>query len=394
MTPAIIRPTSAAELMEVIADAGESRSRLRIRGGGSKDGMGALIADAAILDMSAFSGIANYDPSELVLTAGAATPLAELVAAVAAAEQALAFDPFDHGPIFGAPAGQATLGGIIAANVSGPRRVARGAARDHFLGFSAVSGRGERFVAGGKVVKNVTGYDLPKLMAGSWGRLAAMTEITIKVLPRPRVTRVLRLHGLCADRALAAMARAMGSPADIAAARHVPGRLGHDGRPNGEAVTEFVIEGFEKSVEARLEALQGLLARDVAPGLMEAVPNSPDIHWPGNGHVAQLAGVGSLWRLLVRPTAAGKVVRELDRIGSEWWMDWAGGLIWTICEDSSARPRQIAQEAGGNAVLVRASREADPAVSMLQPQPQPIAALEERVRRAFDPYAVFEAGRF
>lgn len=167
MAEARIRPGSADELIEVVADAAASGGKLEIIGGGSKADIGAP-REAALLDMNAFSGVIDYDPAELVLTVGAATPLAEIQSLVAQSGQMLAFDPFDHGPLFGRPAGAATIGGVLGAGVSGSARLSRGAARDHLLGFRGVSGRGEAFVGGAKVVKNVTGYDLPKIMTSAW----------------------------------------------------------------------------------------------------------------------------------------------------------------------------------------------------------------------------------
>ena len=206
----------------------------------------------------------DYDPAELVLTAKPGTPLAEIEALLTGEGQMLAFDPFDHGPLFGRPAGAATLGGVLAAGVSGSRRVSAGGARDHLLGFHAVSGRGEAFVAGAKVVKNVTGYDLPKLAAGSWGRLFAMTEVTVKVLPAGRDTATIAAEGLSPDAAQRAMAQIMGSSASAQAAAHLP--LGLAGGPS---LTVIRLEGFGPSVAARV-AMVAALWRDNAVRVLAA----------------------------------------------------------------------------------------------------------------------------
>ncbi|MFA7603635.1 MAG: FAD-binding protein [Novosphingobium sp.] len=381
-----MRPTSEGELVEIIGAAGGAGARLRIRSGGSKDGVGAA-SSAGVLDMSGFSGIVDYDPSELVLTAHAATPLSDVMAAVAAEGQALAFDPFDHAPLFGHAPGAATLGGVIAGNVSGPRRLARGAARDHLLGFVAVSGRGERFIGGGKVVKNVTGYDLPKLMAGSWGRLAALTELTVKVLPRPRTAAMLRIHGLDAAAAVAAMAQAMGSPADVAAARHVP-----EGK-SGPAVTELLIDGFPASVSARLGALADLLVGAVGSARIETIAADASA-WPALDLVRDMPSEHALWKVSLRPSAAPGFVAQAEALGAQWAMDWAGGLVWVAIDDTTTRVRDLAVMEGGHAALMRAPDVLRAAVPAFQPAPTEVAALEERVRRAFDPLGVFETGRF
>ena len=364
-----MRPETIEKLERVIASAAALGRKLELRGGGSKAEVGAP-REAEIVDMTAFSGILDYDPAELVLTCGAATPLAELEAAVAERGQMLAFEPFDHGPLFGRRPGAASIGGILAAGVSGPRRLSRGPARDHLLGFKAVSGRGEAFVGGGKVVKNVTGYDLCKLMAGSWGRLAALTEVSLKVLPRPPVVRSLAVEGLDPAAAVTLMSRAMGSHAEIAAAGHFPG------------LTVLRLEGFAPSVKAR-QALVRTAARadTLAPGAARAF-------WAGLRDPLPEAAV--LWRISVPASRAPGV---LEAIGGDWRMDWAGGLIWSACEDAVA-VRRAAEAAGGHAMLVRAPGTMRAKVPALHPPASGVAALEGRVRRAFDPMGVFETGRF
>jgi glycolate oxidase FAD binding subunit len=365
-----MRPAGIEELERIVADAAGAGRKLELRGGGSKAGIGAP-REAEAVDMTGFSGILDYDPAELVLTALAGTPLAEVEAAVAEKGQMLPFEPFDHGPLFGRPAGATTIGGVLAAGVSGSRRLSRGSARDHLLGFSAVSGRGEAFVGGGKVVKNVTGYDVSKVMAGSWGRLAALVEVTLKVLPRPSVDLSLAAEGLAPAAATALMSAAMGSQADVAAAAHAPG------------LTVLRLEGFEPSVEARRVLLQRL-----EPRLRLMADDEAEAFWMGLRNPLPEAAV--LWRVSVPPRRAAEVVGAL---GGDWRMDWAGGLIWTAHEDASG-VRRVAEAAVGHAMLVRAPQAMRAEVPALHPQPAGVAALEARVRRAFDPMGVFETGRF
>src|SRR5437763_5891370 len=179
-----LKARDAKDVEDAVQWALAQSKALEIGGGGSKRAVGRPAQTDLTLDLSRLSGVTLYEPAELVLSARAGTPLAEIEALIAARDQQLAFEPIDCGAIFGAPAAGGSIGGALAANLSGPRRIKAGAARDHFLGFTAVSGRGEIFKAGGRVVKNVTGYDLCKLLAGSWGTLAAMTDVTVKVLPR------------------------------------------------------------------------------------------------------------------------------------------------------------------------------------------------------------------
>ncbi|MBC2664202.1 glycolate oxidase subunit GlcE [Novosphingobium flavum] len=369
----MLRPSTIGDLCEIVADGGP----LRLRGGGSKDAIGSS-TEAAVVDMRGFCGVADYDPPELVLTVGAGTPLAEVEALVAAERQMLAFDPVDHAHLLGGEPGRATIGGIIAAGVAGPARLSRGAARDHVLGFTAVSGRGEAFVAGAKVVKNVTGYDLPKLVTGSWGRLAALTQVTLKVLPAPETSGTVVLRGQDAAHAQGAMARAMGTAAEVSAAAHLPDW-------DGGAVTALRLDGFAPSVRGRIERLKAEI-----PAL-EVLEDGARL-WEAVRHATTLPRSRPLWRCIVPARQAPVLVDALP--GSDWLFDWAGGLVWLATEADPALVRSAAEAAGGHAMLVRASAVMRAAVPALHPQPAPLAALEERVRRAFDPAGVFETGRF
>ncbi len=374
-----MRPADIGELAGIIADAAASGARLELRGGGSKSEIGAP-REATVVEMTGFSGVIDYDPAELVLTAAAGTPLAEIEALVSVHGQMLAFEPFDHGPIFGRASGAATLGGVIAAGVSGSRRVSRGAVRDHLLGFKAVSGRGEAFVGGAKVVKNVTGYDLPKLAAGSWGRLAALTEVTLKVLPRPQITLTLALDGLDPHAAQAAMSRAMGSQADVAAAAHAAN------------LTALRLEGFGPSVAARRAALEALLA-DAGP-IHVLSDAEAETFWRGLRDLNALQHGSPLWRISTPPSRACAVIEALDPLGVRWLLDWAGGLIWLTSDGEAAAVRRAAEAVGGHAMLIRAPEGVRAQTPALHAQPAGVRALEARVRRAFDPGGVFETGRF
>jgi glycolate oxidase FAD binding subunit len=382
----VLKPGTAAEAAEVIADSAAAGTRLEIRGGGSKAEIGAP-REAVILDMSAFSSVIDYDPPELVLTVGPGASLAMVEALVASEGQQLAFEPFDHGPIFGRPAGAATIGGVIAAGVSGSRRVSAGGVRDHLLGFHAVSGRGEAVVGGAKVVKNVTGYDLPKLACGSWGRLFALTEVTLKVLPRGRDRATLAARGLTPAAAQGAMARAMGSGADVQAAAHLP-----HGLDGGASLTLVRLEGFGPSIAARTAIVQALW-RDVggAEVLDEATAAAA---WDALRTLATLPADWPLWRINTPPSGGAKVAQALEPLGAQWLFDWAGGLTWLSFVGDADVVRQAAKAAGGHAMLVRAVAGARAQVPALHP-PQPgVAALEARVRASFDPAGVFETGRF
>lgn len=381
-----LAPTSTPELCEAIATAAAAGKHLEIRAGGSKAEFGAY-RDATLLDLRGFAGVVDYDPPELVLTLRPGTPLAQVEALVAAEQQALAFEPWDHGPLFGRPTGAATIGGVIAAAVAGPARVSRGAARDQLLGVKAVSGRAEAFVAGGKVVKNVTGYDLPKLMAGSWGRLAAITELTLKVAPRARASATMALEGLGAPQAIAAMARAMGSSLEVAAAAHLPPAL-HEGR----ALTLLRLQGFERSVEARCGKLPALLQE--CGSVHRLGQAEADRFWQTIREVKLLSALDPLWRVHLPPSCAPAFIEAVEPLGAQWFCDWAGGLIWLTLKGHAIRLRAAAEAAGGHASLARAPAEVRNSVPALHAPTAAVKALEARIRRAFDPAGVFETARF
>ncbi|MFO0990111.1 MAG: FAD-binding protein [Alphaproteobacteria bacterium] len=255
-----LRPRDENDLVAAAQWALAEGKTFEVVGGGSKRAIGRAAQWDVTLDLSAFAGITLYEPAELVLSAKAATPLAAIEAALAANRQELAFEPIDYGPLLGQSAGQGTLGGVLAANLAGPRRIKAGAARDHFLGFRAVSGRGEAFKSGGRVVKNVTGYDLSKLLAGSWGTLAAMTEVTLKVLPRAETEQTVVAHGLSDADAIRALAAAMGSEAEASGAAHLPAGRRRILRPaRGEALTALRLEGVLPSIRHRRAILESVL---------------------------------------------------------------------------------------------------------------------------------------
>ncbi len=399
-----LRPRDHGEVEQAINWALAGGKALEIVGHGSKRPIGRAAQWDATLDLTELSGITLCEPAELVLSAKAGTPLAEIEAAVAANGQALAFEPMDYGPLLGGSAGSATIGGVLAANLSGPRRIKVGAARDHFLGVNAVSGRGETFKSGGRVVKNVTGYDLCKLLAGSWGTLAAMTEITIKTLPSAETEETLLLLKLGDAAAVKAMTAVMGSAADVSAAAHLPSPVaGRIGEIAGEdrAVTAFRLEGVAPSVAHRKALLKTL----VAPfGELASLQETPSrALWRAIRDVIPFAVGGPaggrvVWRISTAPSRGAEVgIALVERVQAELLYDWAGGLLWAALPQSddagAAVVRSIVGGAGGHATLIRAPAAARAKVDVFTPESGALAALTKRVRESFDPHGVLNAGR-
>jgi glycolate oxidase FAD binding subunit len=376
-----------------------------IVGHGSKRVIGRPAQTDLTLDLSALSGITLYEPEELVLSAKAATPLAEIEALVAAKGQQLAFEPMDYATLLGGVAGRGTIGGALAANLSGPRRIKAGAARDHFLGFSAVSGRGETFKSGGRVVKNVTGYDLCKLIAGSWGTLAAMTEVTIKVLPAAETEETLLIRGLEPAQAVEAMTTAMGSACDVSGAAHLPPEVATSipavAGAAGGGITALRLEGFSPSVVHRRGVLQGLMKPFGDLATIDASVSRP--FWKAVRDVTPFAAGREgmerpLWRISTAPDRGAELGATIaKRDEAKVLYDWAGGLLWLTLAASddagAARIGPAVAATGGHATLIRAPASMRAAIGVFAPQEAGLAALTKRVKESFDPKGVLNPGR-
>ena len=396
-----LKPRTVDELVQAIEWAVAGVHPLELISGGSKCALGRPMQVERTLDLSAFTGIREYEPEELVLTAGAATPLAEIEAVLDEKGQMLAFEPVDYGALLDNKAG-ATLGGVLACNLSGPRRIKAGAARDHLLGFHAVSGRAEAFKAGGKVVKNVTGYDLCKLLAGSWGTLAALHEVSIKVMPAPERTRTVLVFGLDAAAAITALGEAVSSPHDVSGAAYLPANLAARSKISyvasaGAAVTAFRVEGIGPSVEARCAMLCTMFAPQ---GNVEELHSmNSQQFWREIRDVAPFAGdVRALWRISLPPTTGARLISTVSAsLVSEAYFDWAGGLVWLAVaagEDAGAAVVRSAVVAlGGQATLLRAPGDIRTVVPVFQPPAPAIAALSVRLKESFDPTGVLNPGR-
>ncbi|MDG4906174.1 FAD-binding protein [Mesorhizobium sp. WSM4898] len=394
-------PSSPAEVLSTIQWATAEESPLEILGHGSKRGIGRPLQTEHWLDLSKLTGVTLYEPAELVLSARAGTPLAEVEKLLAENGQQFAFEPMDYGPLLGGEPGKGTLGGVLASNLSGPRRLKAGAARDHILGISAVSGRGEAFKSGGRVVKNVTGYDLSKLMAGSWGTLAALTDVTFKVLPAAETEVTLAIRGLLDDAAVAAMALALGSSAEVSSAAHLPERIaarvaaGHLG---SDAATLLRVEGFGPSVVYRTEALRNLLSK--AGPLQEIAGEASKAIWRDIRDCVPFAdgGAGPVWRVSMPPSEAHHMVMALRmQAAVDAFYDWQGGLAWLSMReddpDAELLRGLIRKYGGGHATLARASASHRAALPVFEPQPPYLAALSARVKAEFDPKHILNPGR-
>ena len=395
------KPRDRKDIEAVVQWAVAEGKSLEVVGHGSKRLIGRPAQYDAAIDLSGMTGVILYEPQELVLSARAGTPLAEINALLAANGQELAFEPIDYGPVFGGADGRGTIGGVLAANLSGPRRIRAGAARDHFLGVVAVSGRGETFKSGGRVVKNVTGFDLCKLLAGSWGTLGILAEVTVKVLPRAKAEATLVAFGMDDAAATAAMADSMASPLGVSGAAHLPDYIASrfDVINKAEAATVFRLEGVAASIDHCVTSLRRVvwpfgafaLLKDAQSRALWRAIRDVGPFWAGGP-----CGDRPLWRISAIPSKASEVAAKISP-ASQLFYDWAGGLLWVappVTQDCGAGEiRAAVTAAGGHATLVRAPAAVRASIDPFQPESGALAALTRRVKENFDPKGVLNPGR-
>ncbi|HEY4943072.1 MAG TPA: FAD-binding protein [Rhizomicrobium sp.] len=371
-------PTIAAsteqEVIDAVITARAWKSPLEIMGAGTKRTFGrAVVTMGTVLDVSGLKGIISYEPEELILTAAPGTPVAEIEAELAQKGQRLGFEPPDWGPLLGAEPSLGTIGGAISADANGPARVRCGAVRDHLLGFRGVNGLGEAFKAGGKVVKNVTGFDLPKLVCGAFGTLAVLTEVTLRVFPKPPLSATLVVRGLSAEDGFGILRKVWSSPLDATGLCF----------SNGNALIR--LEGEKEPLAEKYALLRALIG---------------DAQQIDDGEIAFRA-IGSgevfadtpydVWRAYVPPAAAAQVAAEID--SPLWLADWAGGLLWIGTLPGSDGVREVVRRHGGHCVLLRADEETRERVAVFEPEEPARAELTRAVKAAFDPLGLFNPGR-
>ncbi|MBA5779239.1 glycolate oxidase subunit GlcE [Stappia sp. F7233] len=391
-----LKPRDARELLDAVKWAIAGDEPLEVISAGTKRDFGRPVQAGHVLDLSGIAGIVDYEPAELILTVKAGTPLAEVEAALDERGQELAFEPMDYGPLLAGEAGRGTIGGMVGANLAGPKRLKHGAARDHILGLEAVSGRGEIFKAGGRVVKNVTGYDLPRALCGSWGTLALATEVTFKVLPKAESEATLIIAGLAPQEATEAMTRAMGSSAEVSSAAFLPGGLAAGQGLSGDA-TLLRLEGFGPSVDYRFESLVRLFGKDAKIERLDQAASKA--LWKALRDCMPFAeGAGPVWRCSVAPTAGAGLVADLSRsLAVDAFQDWSGGLVWLRMTGSDPQAEAVRaavkRAGGGHATLVRADSSLRNTIPPFEPQSEALAALSQRLKAQFDPSGILNPGR-
>lgn len=383
-------PTTEAQACAVVKSVIGSATPLSIRGGGTRTGLGRPAQAASTISSAGLTGITLYEPAEMVIAARAGTPLAVVQETLAERGQMLPFEPMDHRALFGSE-GEPTIGAIAACNISGPRRINAGAARDSLIGIRLINGRGEMVKSGGRVMKNVTGLDLVKLVSGSHGTLGFLTEVTFRVLPKPAAIATLQWRGLSDTQGVALLSQALGSPFEPMAAAHLPAGLAGD-----EALTLLRLENFPDSIEYRAGELALLLGEYGVPDRLEG--EHPTALWREIRDAAFFAGTDeAVWRLSLKPTDGPKAAAAIGRMlpGARWFYDWGGGLVWLAVpvDGDAAAVRTALKPLGGHATLVRAPDAVRAAVDVFQPLAEPLMRVTAGIKKSFDPDGIFEPGR-
>ncbi|RTL48413.1 MAG: FAD-binding protein [Bradyrhizobiaceae bacterium] len=401
-----LKARDAKDVEQAVRDAIAAEQPLEIIGHGTKRAIGLPTATNAVLDLSALNAVTSYEPQELIITVQAGAPVADVISMLDAKNQLFGFEPMDTSKLLGTPANAGTIGGMIGAGLAGPRRIRSGGVRDHLLGAASVSGFGDSFYIGGKVVKNVTGYDLCKLLAGSWGTLSVMTEVTLKVMPKAENERTVVLRGLDEIAANRAMTAAMGSSYDVSAAAHLPasslrGTDGLSGFDLRKAVTLIRLEGIGASIVQRAQSVANVLS-SFGPADMIEDDDSAAV-WAAIRDITPFAASGPLgawpvWRIVCPPASGAAFGQALAReTGGEVIYDWAGGLIWAALppkpDAHAALLRGKLAPFGGHATLIRASEDVRAALDVFPPQSAGVAALNQRVKTSFDPRNILNRGR-
>jgi glycolate oxidase FAD binding subunit len=388
-------PRNEADLAAIISEANNARTPLAVRGAGTLENMLRPVQAAHTLRMDDYTGITLQAPRELVFAARAGTKLRDVHTALAADGQHLIAEPPDYSHLMGT-ATSPTLGGIVAANLSGPRRIAAGAMRDHVLGVRAVNGAGEIIVSGGRVLKNVTGLDMCKLLAGSHGTLAVLSEITLKVLPSPESSATVVLKGLSPEHAIAALAAGLGSPFGVTGAAYLPATAAAALEMDGP-VALLRLEDFTTSVAYRCEKLAALLrVASTTPIIWQRARSEAAWAAIRDALVLQAADDDAIWRASVRPSRGSAILAAVQAAGGDAYLDWGGGLVMIRGPATNRLHGAImsaVRDAGGVWTLLRAPAPLRAQVPVVPPEPPALAGLTRRVKAAMDPAGLLNPGR-
>jgi glycolate oxidase FAD binding subunit len=384
----MIAARTEADVLDAVRDAREHRRTLEIVGAGTKRVFGRVMQCDEVLDVSGISGIVSYEPEELILTVKAGTPVANITALLQSKNQRLGFEPADWGPLLGAPANKATIGGVLSADVCGPAAVRYSRARDSLLGYRAVNGLGEAYKAGGKVVKNVTGFDLPKLMCGAMGTLGVLTEVTLRLYPKPSDTATLIVRDVSPQEGFAVLRTIWSSPLEATGLSYLPSRTALAGLGEiGKGAALIRLEGAPEPLREKIEGATALLGSKT-----ESTVETDVFDDVANAKIFAAQDL-DVWRVFVPPADAATVIGKIQP--PSWFADWAGGLLWVgmLPGNDGVRLRELIAPFGGHTTLVKSSEATCRRVDVFQSEAPARAALTKAVKAAFDPLHIFNPGR-
>jgi len=404
----VLYPTKEKEVKDIIKQFYKSNIPIEIIGSNSKKQIGRLLQCAKTLSLSKLNGIVEYLPSELYIKVKAGTSINNIENELKKNNQQLSFEPIDFGYLFMGKSNYGTAGGQVACNISGPRRFKSGSIRDHVLGFRAVNGRGEIIKSGGTVVKNVTGYDLSKLICGSYGTLVAITEITFKVMPAPEENKTLVIHNLNLNQAADLLDKAMSSSNDISGASFLPidpeckkcemniskTFMLNDLKDNG-SITAMRLEGLKRSVDQRINNLcEELKISNYDISVIENLQS--EIFWKKIKNLEFFSLTkNNIFRIVIPPTECVQLINELPR-KFKFYLDWGGALIWMeACELSEQMFESIRKKVVRHKGYISMIKNSDflPFVEDVFTISLDRFNISQSIKKSFDPKKILNPGK-
>ena len=394
------KPSSREEIAEIIKNCYKKSIPLEINGTKSKNKIGRNFQSEKTLDLSGYSGIIEYKPEELYIKVKAGTPLKEILEAIDKNNQQLAFEPIDFGFLFEGKSNGGTIGGVVACNFAGPRRFKVGSARDHVLGFQGINGKGEVIKSGGTVVKNVTGYDLCKLVSGSYGTLTVLTELSIKVLPKSESSKTLIINNPHLKKAMEYLGTALSSSTDPSGGVFYPERfennfvfndLTHKG-----ALTAIRIEGPTNSVDQRISRLVKELS--LLENEYSVLDNfQTDLFWGKTRNLEVFSNLkNNLLRVIVPVSETLNVIQKLKKYEINYFLDWGGNLIWLELEQISLKIlreiKEITKEHSGYFTIIKLEDDLKASADIFTIDPIKYK-ISEKIKKSFDPKRIFNPGK-
>ena len=396
----IFNPSSREEIAEIIRNCYKKNIPLEINGSKSKNKIGRNFQAEKTLDLTSYSGIIDYKPEELYIKVKAGTPINSIIEELDKHDQQLAFEPVDFGFLFNGKSNNGTIGGVISCNFAGPRRFKVGSARDHLLGFQGINGKGEIIKSGGTVVKNVTGYDLCKLISGSFGTLSVLTELSVKVLPKPQTSKTLIINNPHIKKAIEYLGTALSSPSDPSGGVFYPEQfdqsftfndLTHKG-----ALTAIRIEGPSNSVDHRIKNLSaelGLLENEYS--ILESVQTK--IFWNKTKNLEIFSNSKkNLLRIVVPISETLSVLQKMKPYEINYFLDWGGSLIWVELEKISLKIlreiKDITQQHSGYFTIIKVEEDLKASADVFTIDPIKYK-ISEKIKKSFDPKRIFNPGK-